>query len=244
VKSLSYFSSKIGKNQYSSVSHGEFLENSRFFKKSQGGALPFRLVKELKFDGCGVSNDLFALRYNNLEGKIVHKNTANNIYFIFKQKRYSRRKNINPYVKSFKDIEGNKINKAKFKSRPVLFNNQIFDSAENLTQKYRMFRKSKVRSDEFNVAFNKRLLRTSRTLVVPAHTNITAITNSYDVIHSWFIPGLGLKMDCIPGRSTHHTFYIDNVGFYYGQCAEVCGRYHHHMPIRLCALPFEHFLVW
>jgi heme/copper-type cytochrome/quinol oxidase subunit 2 len=70
------------------------------------------------------------------------------------------------------------------------------------------------------------------------------ITNSYDVVHSWFIPGLGLKMDCVPGRSTHHTFYIDNIGFYYGQCAEICGRYHHHMPIRLCALPFEHFSVW
>jgi heme/copper-type cytochrome/quinol oxidase subunit 2 len=55
---------------------------------------------------------------------------------------------------------------------------------------------------------------------------------------------LGLKMDCIPGRSTHHVLHIDNVGFYYGQCAEICGRYHHHMPIRICALPFEHFLVW
>jgi heme/copper-type cytochrome/quinol oxidase subunit 2 len=88
------------------------------------------------------------------------------------------------------------------------------------------------------------LLRTKRTLVLPAHINITVITNSYDVVHSWFIPGLGLKMDCVPGRSTHHSFYIDNVGFYYGQCAEICGRYHHHMPIRLCALPFEQFLVW
>ena len=90
----------------------------------------------------------------------------------------------------------------------------------------------------------RRLLRTKRTLVLPAHINITVITNSYDVVHSWFIPGLGLKMDCVPGRSTHHSFYIDNVGFYYGQCAEICGRYHHHMPIRLCALPFEQFLVW
>ena len=62
-------------------------------------------------------------------------------------------------------------------------------------------------------------------------------------MHSWFIPGLGLKFDCIPGRATHHTFYIDNVGFYYGQCAEICGRYHHHMPIKICALPFEHFII-
>jgi heme/copper-type cytochrome/quinol oxidase subunit 2 len=80
--------------------------------------------------------------------------------------------------------------------------------------------------------------------VLPSHVNLTIITNSYDVVHSWFVPGLGLKLDCVPGRSTHHTFYIDNIGFYYGQCAEICGRYHHHMPIRLCALSFNHFVVW
>ena len=64
------------------------------------------------------------------------------------------------------------------------------------------------------------------------------------MVHSWYIPGLGVKLDCIPGRSTHHTVNIDHAGFYYGQCAEICGRYHHHMPIRVCALPFEHFLIW
>ena len=42
---------------------------------------------------------------------------------------------------------------------------------------------------------------------------------------------------------THLNFLADNVGFYYGQCAEICGRYHHHMPIRLCVLPYEQFLV-
>ena len=100
------------------------------------------------------------------------------------------------------------------------------------------------RGELVSVNFARRLLRTKRTLVLPAHVNITVITNSYDVVHSWFIPGLGLKFDCVPGRSTHHSFYIDNIGFYYGQCAEICGRYHHHMPIRMCALSFEQFLVW
>lgn len=100
------------------------------------------------------------------------------------------------------------------------------------------------RSELVPVTLARRLLRTKRTLVLPAHVNLTLITNSYDVVHSWFVPGLGLKIDCVPGRSTHHTFYVDNIGFYYGQCAEICGRYHHHMPIRLCALPFEHFVVW
>ena len=107
-----------------------------------------------------------------------------------------------------------------------------------------MLKKNKVRQEVFPVQLNRRLLRTKRTLVLPAHVNLTAITNSYDVVHSWFIPGLGLKFDCVPGRTTHHTFFVENVGFYYGQCAEICGRYHHHMPIRVCALPFEHFLVW
>ena len=90
----------------------------------------------------------------------------------------------------------------------------------------------------------KRLLRTRRLLVLPTNINISLITNSFDVVHSWYIPGLGIKMDCIPGRSTHHTLHVDNAGFYYGQCAEICGRFHHHMPIRICALPFEHFLIW
>lgn len=108
---------------------------------------------------------------------------------------------------------------------------------------YSSLKLNKKRSEVLSVNLARRLLRTKRTLVLPAHVNITVITNSYDVVHSWFIPGLGLKLDCVPGRSTHHTLYVDNVGFYYGQCAEICGRYHHHMPIRVCAIPFEQFLV-
>lgn len=117
-------------------------------------------------------------------------------------------------------------------------------STEGSTRLHGLIRKSRSRSENLNITLSKRLLRVKKTLVIPTHVNITAITNSYDVVHSWFIPGLGLKMDCVPGRSTHHTFYVDNAGFYYGQCAEICGRYHHHMPIRVCALPFEHFLLW
>lgn len=121
------------------------------------------------------------------------------------------------------------------------------DRSKNIEDNFNYKIASKInrhRSELVPVTLARRLLRTKRTLVLPAHVNLTVITNSYDVVHSWFVPGLGLKLDCVPGRSTHHTFYIDNIGFYYGQCAEICGRYHHHMPIRLCALPFEHFVVW
>lgn len=90
----------------------------------------------------------------------------------------------------------------------------------------------------------KRLLWVNKQIILPTKTPITIITNSFDVIHSWFIPGLALKLDCIPGRSTHHTIYIENPGYYYGQCAEICGRRHHHMPIKIYAVPFNEFLFW
>ena len=90
----------------------------------------------------------------------------------------------------------------------------------------------------------RRLLWVNKVLLLPTHVAITIVTNSYDVIHSWFIPGLGLKLDCVPGRSTHHTIYIEYGGYYYGQCAEVCGRRHHHMPIKIRAIPFMIFSYW
>ncbi len=143
---------------------------------------------------------------------------------------------IDLYTSSVSNSKGIDNNDASFK-------NKSRDLGDNFN--YRISsRINRHRSELVPVTLARRLLRTKRTLVLPAHVNLTLITNSYDVVHSWFIPGLGLKMDCVPGRSTHHTFYIDNIGFYYGQCAEICGRYHHHMPIRLCALPFEHFVVW
>ena len=161
-----------------------------------------------------------------------------------KQKRYKKKKIIPSRIKYYSDGEGNKTRRIRYSGKPILIDNKIFsDNLEDPTIQYRMLKKNKIRHDLIPVTLARRILRTKKTLVLPAHVNITLITNSYDIVHSWFVPGLGIKLDCVPGRSTHHTFFIDNVGFYYGQCAEICGRYHHHMPIRVCALPFEHFLV-
>jgi len=143
--------------------------------------------------------------------------------------------NIN--TNSLVDIAGIDLSYATLRKNKQL-------SYSNMYNYYLSMKVNRNKSELVPVTLARRLLRTKRTLVLPAHVNLTVITNSYDVVHSWFIPGLGLKLDCVPGRSTHHTFYIDNIGFYYGQCAEICGRYHHHMPIRLCALPFEQFVVW
>jgi len=230
--------------------YNDFLESNRWVKRGLGTNTPLRLIKfpvsnKTEFDFSKDVIELFRFRFTDNETSVKHKPVPNSTFLTMKQKRYKRRKIIPQRVKFEKDIHGDNTKKTRYNAYPYLFNNEsIIDNFGNSTKQYNFLKKAKVRYSNTAVVLSKRLLRTRRTLVLPAHVNITAVTNSYDVIHSWFIPGLGLKMDCIPGRATHHNFYIDNVGFYYGQCAEVCGRYHHHMPIRICALPFEHFLLW
>lgn len=165
---------------------------------------------------------------------VIPKTTADNMYFVIKQKRLTT--SIKKLTSS--DIIKN-VNHFSLKN----FNITVMAAESNYTTKWAA-KKLKYKSPIIPLTYNRRLLRTKRVLVLPSQVNITLITNSFDVVHSWYIPGLGVKLDCIPGRSTHHTLFIDHAGFYYGQCAEICGRYHHHMPIRVCALPFEHFLIW
>lgn len=216
-------------------------ESFRWAKRSFGTTAPSYLVKIPLTDDTG--SQLFSIRFGAEKTTIVPKNITYAPYLVLKQKRYTLKKKILPKI----FLTHTKLDAQKKKIPSTFFlkktNKVAENSVENLTRTYRMFKKNKKRTELFSVANSRRLLRTRRTLVLPVHVNITAITNSYDVVHSWFIPGLGLKLDCIPGRATHHTFYVDNVGFYYGQCAEICGRYHHHMPIRVCVLPYEQFLI-
>lgn len=232
------------------VLFSDFNESLRWVKRSSGSVSPLRTIK-LPLNNFIVDNldnfvELFRFRFNDVNC-VKHKNLPNTNYFTFKQKRYKFRNKVLDNVKYYRDQNtGNFTQNIKSKTQPFLLNNNVFtnDVKNDLSKTLRLLQKNKNHDELFSIPLYKRLLRTRRTLVLPAHVNITAITNSYDVVHSWFIPGLGLKFDCIPGRATHHSFYIDNVGFYYGQCAEICGRYHHHMPIKVCALPFDHFIIW
>lgn len=229
-------------------SHSDHPETSRWVKRGLGTKLPIRVIKlPMKYVQLDEedSNDLFRVRFNNEETAIEHKTIPHSTYWAFKQKRYKRKKIVLPRNKYHRNKDGSFSKRIKNTTKPLLKDNKIIlDTNENLSVQYKTYKKNKIKSENVALPLSKRMLRTKRILVLPAHVNLTAITNSYDVVHSWFIPGLGLKMDCVPGRATHHVLHIDNVGFYYGQCAEICGRYHHHMPIRLCALPFEHFLLW
>jgi heme/copper-type cytochrome/quinol oxidase subunit 2 len=229
------------KNNDTVYGYNDFTNISRWLKRSQGTPAPVRF---LKLPITSETTDLFDIRFYASESTVQPKPTPHTTFLTMKQKRYARKKTIFPRTIYYRDELGKKSKRVKMSGNLLLYNNElIMSNFGDANKQYRFFRKNKKRYENTSVLLSRRLLRTRRTLVLPAHVNLTAVTNSYDVIHSWFIPGLGLKLDCIPGRATHHTFYIDNVGFYYGQCAEICGRYHHHMPIRICALPFEHFLV-
>ena len=224
--------------------HEDFDEYNRWLKKSYGKITPTRFIK-LPININSLDLNIFRFRFNDDSNKLIHKIIPDNIYLTLKQKRYNRKKTINLQVINYKNDLGVSLKKIKYSGKPYLNNNKILEQLDyNYTTSYKLLKKNKTRNELIPVTLARRLLRTKKTLVLPAHVNITLITNSYDIVHSWFIPGLGIKLDCVPGRSTHHTFFIDNIGFYYGQCAEICGRYHHHMPIRVCALSFEHFLLW
>ena len=241
-------------NKVNYFNHSDLSDTTRWLRRSLGNNAPVRFIKlpiNLVNDTYNISNstesfdEILRIRFNSNENTIKHKSIPYSNFLTIKQKRYKRKKAIPLTIKYYKDEFGNKTKKIKTSSKPFLLNNSIFiEDFGDPTRQYRLLKKNKLREEIIPSSLAKRLLRVKRTLVLPSHMNITFITNSYDVIHSWFIPALGVKIDCVPGRSTHHTFYIDAVGFYYGMCAEICGRYHHHMPIRVCALPFEHFLVW
>lgn len=70
-------------------------------------------------------------------------------------------------------------------------------------------------------------LHATGALALPIEVRLQILASSRDVIHSWAIPAAGIKIDCVPGYTSHKimTFLLE--GIYWGQCMEICGRYHH-----------------
>jgi len=89
-----------------------------------------------------------------------------------------------------------------------------------------------------------RLLKTDNDIYLPTHQSIRVLVTSSDVIHSWAIPALGVKVDACPGRLNQVSLFISRVGYYFGQCSELCGLNHAFMPISLLATPLEVYINW
>nr|YP_009741685.1 cytochrome c oxidase subunit II [Ocinebrellus inornatus]YP_010399738.1 cytochrome c oxidase subunit II [Ceratostoma fournieri]QID76371.1 cytochrome c oxidase subunit II [Ocinebrellus inornatus]UQM88342.1 cytochrome c oxidase subunit II [Ceratostoma fournieri]UUL98752.1 cytochrome c oxidase subunit II [Ocinebrellus inornatus] len=89
-----------------------------------------------------------------------------------------------------------------------------------------------------------RLLEVDHRMVLPTQTDIRVLVTSADVIHSWTVPSLGVKVDAVPGRLNQLGFFIKYPGVFYGQCSEICGANHSFMPIVVEAVPLKNFLEW
>lgn len=81
-----------------------------------------------------------------------------------------------------------------------------------------------------------RLLTVDNHLFLPAETHVRARVTSADVLHSWAIPSLGVKLDACPGRLNQTSIFIKREGIYYGQCSEICGVNHGFRPIGIVSL--------
>nr|YP_009859728.1 cytochrome c oxidase subunit II [Allorhynchium sp. YN]QKK69209.1 cytochrome c oxidase subunit II [Allorhynchium sp. YN] len=112
-------------------------------------------------------------------------------------------------------------------------------------------------SDFFNIEFESymqnyeemnhwmfRLLDVDNRVILPINTPIRILFTSTDVIHSWTIPSLGVKMDATPGRINQAFIFINRPGLFFGQCSEICGANHSFMPIMIEATNLPYFINW
>lgn len=88
------------------------------------------------------------------------------------------------------------------------------------------------------------LLEVDKPLVLPVGKKVRLLVTGADVIHSWWVPQLGVKKDAIPGFINETWTRIDEAGTYRGQCAELCGKDHGFMPIVVQAVSDEEFKTW
>ncbi len=89
-----------------------------------------------------------------------------------------------------------------------------------------------------------RLLQTDNALVLPVDTRIRLLVTASDVIHSFAMPSMGLKLDGVPGQVNETWVQINSEGMFYGQCSEICGTGHSYMPIMIKAVSKEAFAEW
>jgi cytochrome c oxidase subunit 2 len=89
-----------------------------------------------------------------------------------------------------------------------------------------------------------RNLEVDNPLVIPVGANVRVLSTGQDVIHSFFVPSLGVQRYSIPGRTLETWMRADRPGTFYGQCNQICGVNHWFMPIVVRAVPQAEFEAW
>ncbi|WP_407702858.1 cytochrome c oxidase subunit II [Thiobacillus sedimenti] len=88
------------------------------------------------------------------------------------------------------------------------------------------------------------LLEVDNPMVVPVGKRVRLLVTANDVIHSWWVPAVGVKQDGIPGFIRDAWFKADKIGTYRGQCAELCGKDHGFMPIVVKVVSEDDYRAW
>jgi len=89
-----------------------------------------------------------------------------------------------------------------------------------------------------------RLLDVDNRTIVPMLSQIRILISAADVLHSWAVPSLGVKVDAVPGRLNQVNFLINRPGLSFGQCSEICGANHRFIPICIESIPIKEFIKW
>nr|YP_009110148.1 cytochrome c oxidase subunit II [Neptis clinia]AIW64856.1 cytochrome c oxidase subunit II [Neptis clinia] len=89
-----------------------------------------------------------------------------------------------------------------------------------------------------------RLLDVDNRIILPMNNQIRILITATDVIHSWTIPALSVKVDANPGRLNQTSFFINRPGIFFGQCSEICGANHSFMPIVIESISIKNFINW
>nr|AWV83317.1 cytochrome oxidase subunit II [Meimuna oshimensis] len=89
-----------------------------------------------------------------------------------------------------------------------------------------------------------RLLDVDNRIILPYNVQTRLLISSFDVIHSWAMPSMGLKVDAVPGRLNQISILINRPGLSFGQCSEICGANHSFMPIVIESVNIKSFINW
>jgi len=95
-----------------------------------------------------------------------------------------------------------------------------------------------------NNPFTPKLPYSYQEMVVPAGTVVVLNITAIDVIHSWWVPSLGGKVDAVPGYTTYTWFKAKGPALYHGQCAQLCGRQHAAMTALVDVVSPSQYQAW
>lgn len=210
----------------------EYLYREYFLKNNRIINLPYYLtstprhplIKELK------SSFLFVdkIIYNNEYSRDAYLSSLKFFNYIF--------------LKTLIDVDFSFLN---FKKLNDYFFYYFFNINENFSSNSNnlLLYKNQYRPMKKGITNMVRLHATGA-IAMPTEIRIQVLASSKDVIHSWAIPSAGIKIDCVPGYSSHRVMIFLVSGIFWGQCMEICGRYHHWMPIIVYFMKRDLFFLW